>query len=155
MVGASIFLSRSSVADDPGRFATKDDVIGFWKMLPLKSPEKVNKVNPWPLPYQWFAFYEDGSLTSMASTEDKVLSRKELAEAFDIVKSSAPRYSWSNGFMVVTYLSPPSTEHWGVNIVTSNLELSIGKLQPGDLIMTLAGGSDGGPVYYRILRKVP
>ena len=36
----------SSNADSREKFATEEDVIGFWEMLPLTKPEKVNKVNP-------------------------------------------------------------------------------------------------------------
>ena len=44
------------------RFASRSEVIGHWEMvqMPEATRQKVNKLDPWPQPYQWFAFYDDG-----------------------------------------------------------------------------------------------
>ena len=150
----AVLIGAACAGQPPGRFATTQDVMGFWEMLPLNNAEHVNKVNPWPLPYQWFGFYEDGTLASMARTERASYSRDQLAAILDVVKASAPKFSWSKGLMVVRYPSLPwATEYWVVHLNTAGLELQIGKLRPGDLVMTLVD-REGKPVYYRVLRRL-
>lgn len=61
------------------------ELIGFWKKVELPNEEKLNKVNPWPQKYQWFAFCENGKVYSMMSDKDYNYSAKELKEIFDVL----------------------------------------------------------------------
>lgn len=126
------------------------EIIGFWKMVPLDKPE-INKVNPWPMPYQWFAFYPDGHLVSMGKTEDTDYSRKDLEVLFSMIKEKAPIYHWQDNFLIVQYPDLPGEyEVWGMNIFRKDTRIS----KKGDLIMSLAGGKNMEPVYYRLLRPL-
>jgi hypothetical protein len=133
-----------------GGAPTPDEIIGLWKMLPLADPS-INVVDPWPLPYQWFAFYIDGRMASMQKNEDADLSKRELMEILSIVKESAPTYRFQDDFLIVEYPDAPGQiEIWGVNIFRKDTRVT----KKGDLFMTLAGGDDGKPVYYRHLRLI-
>lgn len=39
----------------PGRFAVKEELVGYWEMVPIPDAEKMNQVNPWLIAYQWSA----------------------------------------------------------------------------------------------------
>lgn len=146
----------SASLGQPGQFATKQDVIGYWEMIPIPDAEEINKVDPWPMPYQWFSFYEDGTLATMGSSEHESKTTEDLESVFTILEDS--RFTWEfepGGFLVVT--SPDISgyqEAWGVNVITEERSLGPMEVKPGDLLMTLAGGEDGGPIYFRHLRRV-
>jgi len=143
-------FSLNIKASDFGGSPTPKEIIGFWKMVPLKKPE-INKINPWPLPYQWFAFYPDGRLISMGKTDDKSYTIKELKEIFSSAKSSALRYRWEKNFLIVEYPDAPGKfEVWGMNLFRKDSNFS----KKGDLVMTLAGGKKMEPVYYRHLTPI-
>ncbi len=149
-------LVASASLAQPGQFATKKDVVGYWEMIPIPAAKEINQVDPWPMPYQWFAFYEDGTLATMGLSEYEPQTAKSLEEVFIILKGS--RFAWEfepSGFLMVT--SPTISgyqEAWGVNVITEETKLGSMEVKPGDLLMTLAGGEDGGPLYFRHLRRV-
>ncbi len=144
------FVTSIANASDVGGPPKPDEVIGYWKMVPIDKPG-LNKVNPWPMPYQWFAFYPDGHLVSMGKTENAKYDRKQLEAIFKSVKDSAPKYSWRQNFILVEYPNAPGkSEIWGMNL----LRKDAGFMKAGDLIMSLAGDKDGAPVYYRLLEPV-
>ncbi len=144
----------------PGRFAVKSELVGYWEMIPLPTSNaaKVNKTNPWPIAYQWFGFYEDGSLATMGSSEYKPMTSKELEEVFStpLLKNSRFKYAFDpSGFVLVTAPDSPAYEEaWGANVITEEMKLGEMEVKPGDILMTLAGGEDGGIVYLRHLRRV-
>jgi len=147
---ALLFAALAVRAGDVGGPPQPDEVLGFWKMVPIDKPE-LNKVNPWPLPYQWFAFYPDGHFVSMAKTENVEYNRKQLEAIFEVMKADSPRYSWRQNFLLIEYPDVPGKfEMWGVNIFRKDVRFA----RAGDLMMTLAGGEDGAPVYYRHLEPV-
>lgn len=143
-----ILLPMTSFAEksEYGRPPTPEEVVGFWKMVPV--PKEMQKVNPWPLPYQWFGFYKNGRLVSMATSEDSDLSAKELEEIFANASQGAPRYSWKDDFLIVDYGF--EKELWGMNLFSKDFKF----IMSGDLMMSLAGEEDLKPVYYRLLRRV-
>lgn len=144
-------FAPASCSSDKGGPPKSDEIIGFWKMEKWPKP-KMNKVNPWPLPYQWFAFYEDGRFVSMMKTEDNNYTPKELSEVFDALPFKSPQYQLKGQFLVVRNPNNPGySELWGVNLFAKDVNPLIKK---GDLVMSLAGGKNGAPVYYRLLRKI-
>ncbi len=116
----------------------------------------MNKENPWPSAFQWFGFYEDGSLVTTGSTDYTPVSVKSLEETFSILKARGFKYEFApDGLLVVTAPdSPDYQEVWGVNLITEEIKSGEMDVKPGDLLMSLAGGEDGGPVYFRHLRRV-
>ena len=148
---AQVSLAQSEM----GGFATKEQLIGFWEMVPLANAKSINKVDPWPQPYQWFGFYDDGHVVSMQATEQERYSARELEEAFSVLKSRSPTFKFQGGFLVIEYPDIPGhMEFWGLNIFAKSELVGRNEIRKGDIIMSLAGGSDGGPVYYRLLRRV-
>lgn len=146
----SLFITFTANASGVGGPPTPSEIIGLWKMVPLSNPE-INKINPWPSPYQWFAFYKDGRVASMGQTEDIDFSRNELQSILDEVKNNAPTYTWQNNFLIISQPgSSDKNEVWGVNIFRKDTSFA----KTGDLIMTLAGGITGAPVYYRHLTPI-
>lgn len=128
--------SNKSSAGGP---ATAKELVGFWKMIPLPNPS-VNKVNPWPQPYQWFEFTEDGKVYSMMVSSNKEYSKQELRKAFDVFpKKRVPNYKMYGAFVIIdnpeikNYL-----EIWGTNIFAKNID---GIAQKGDLMLTLDDGT--------------
>jgi len=154
---AALFISLAADAQ-PGRFAGKQELVGYWEMIPIPNAEKINKVNPWPAAYQWFGFYDDGSLATMGSSDYTPMTAKSLEEAFSTPTLKAGRFKYTfapSGLVLVT--APDSSDYeeaWGVNVITEETKLGEMEVKPGDLLMTLAGGEDGGPVYFRHLRRV-
>jgi hypothetical protein len=74
----------SAAEAQPGRFAAKSELIGYWEMIPIPNAAEVNKTNPWPIACQWFGFYEDGTLATMGSSEYKPMTSKDLEEVFSM-----------------------------------------------------------------------
>ena len=144
-----LIFSSFTFASDSGGPPTKDELYGIWKLKEWPNPS-ANKVNPWPLPYQWFAIYEDGRILSMMTTEYIDYSYIELDKIFSSLEFPPPTYEYNGQFLFVTDPSIPNyKEIWGVNLFAINVGNFVKK---GDLIMSLAGGDDGSPVYYRFAR---
>jgi hypothetical protein len=69
------------------------------------------------------------------------------------LKNGRFKYAFDpSGFVLVT--APDYEEAWGVNVITEEMKLGEMEVKPGDILMTLAGGEDGGIVYFRHLRRV-
>lgn len=138
---------------DAGGPATSKELVGFWKMIAL--PSKVpNKVNPWPLAYQWFQFTENGKLYSMMLSDSKEYSSSELATVFKALpKDKTPNYVLQGQFAIIDNPDMKNyREIWGTNIFAKDIE---GLAKTGDLLMTLDDGTlTGKVIYYRLLRKV-
>jgi hypothetical protein len=125
----------------------------------IELPKKdLNKINPWPLPYQWFYFDGNGKVYSMMASENKEYSVKELKEIFSLLpKEKTPNYVLSGQFLLIDnpeingYL-----EIWGINLFAQDIK---GLAKKGDLIMTLDESRKkeqvtGNVVYYRLLRPI-
>jgi hypothetical protein len=153
-------IINSAAEAQPGRFVVESELIGYWEMIPLPEVDatKVNKVDPWPVAYQWFGFYEDGSLATMGSSEHKPMTRSELEEVFSTPSLKGSRFEYmfdASGFLLVTAAHLPGYEEvWGVNIITEEFKMGEIELRQGDILMTLAGGEDRGIVYMRHLRRL-
>jgi len=142
---------KSSKKSKEGGPPSKKELIGYWKMVALPNP-KINKENPWPLPYQWFFFNKNGKVYSMMMSDDKSFTSTELKEIFEALpEQRTPNYKLKGQFI---FIDNPEIENyqekWGANIFAEDFEDFALK---GDLIMTLDDGS-GNVIYYRLLRRV-
>lgn len=138
---------------DAGGSATSKELVGFWKMIPLPN-KAVNKVNPWPMAYQWFQFTENGKLYSMMLSDSKEYSTSELTTIFKTLpKDKTPNYILQGQFVIIDNPTIKNyKEIWGTNIFAKDIE---GVAKAGDLIMTLDDGTRTGKViYYRLLRRI-
>jgi hypothetical protein len=130
----------------------RSQLIGFWKKIEMPNEEKVNKVNPWPKKYQWFAFYDNGKVYSMMSDNDSQYSLKELKETFDILPvEKTPNFKLEGQFLTIDNKEIKDyQETWGVNIFAKDIN---GFLKKGALLMTLDDGK-GNVIYYRLLKRM-
>lgn len=140
-----------------GRFAKKDEIVGCWKLVPIppEVAQKINKVNPWPLPYQWFAIYNDGRIFSYMSSNDQNLKASELEETFKVIPANMT-YEFNSGFMTISYSDLKNIkELWGVNLIKKEVKIKgVAPTLPGDIVMSLQGSQKDGVIYYRHLRKI-
>lgn len=128
------------------------DLIGYWKMVPIPNADKVNKVNPWPQPYQWVAFLENGKVYSMMTDTDYDYTPEMLKQIFDVLPAAkTPNYVHNGQFLTIDSKEIKDyQELWGVNLFAMDVKSFI---KAGDLMMTLDDGS-GNVIYYRLLRKI-
>ena len=128
------------------------ELIGFWKKIELPNEDKINKENPWPQKYQWFAFYENGKVYSMMSDKDYNYSLKDLKETFSVLpKDKTPNYKLEGQFLTIDNKEIKNyQELWGVNLFAIDIN---DFLKKGNLMMTLDDGS-GNVIYYRLLQRI-
>ena len=140
---------------DAGGFATQEQIVGIWKLEYKMSTPFINNADPWPMPYQWFGIYADGTIKTFMTSEAMSPGRKDLEQIFNASMSVPIKYSFDQGFMFVQYPDDPSqTYMWGVNYFTESRVIANEVfIQPGDLMMTLDDGR-GNVAYYRHLRRV-
>ena len=147
-----LIFSICAIASEIGGPPMQSELTGYWKMIEFPDPKK-NKVNPWPLPNQWYAFYEDGKLNSVMSSNDEKISVKELKETFSTFsKTESPKYELKGQFIIVEYPNIKNYKQiWGINIFKKDIGKSF---KDGDIVMSLADSKTGAPIYYRLLRKM-
>ncbi len=131
---------------------THSELIGYWKKINFPNDGQLNKINPWPQKYQWFAFYENGKVQSMMTDEDYDYNSEELATIFKVFSNNQiPDYKLQGQILTITNDQIKDyQELWGVNLFATDLNEFIKK---GNLVMTLDNGS-GEIVYYRFLTKI-
>jgi hypothetical protein len=148
-------ISQEGNKSDAGGWPERSEIIGFWKMVRFPKLEKMNKENPWPQPYQWFAFYEDGRVFSMMTDQDANYTKQQLQEIFEALPKTTPTFKYNGKFMVI--VNPEIKDYreiWGVNLFAKDVGSTVKK---GDLMMSLDDGSGKGNssiIYYRLLRKI-
>lgn len=131
---------------------TLSELVGFWKKVEIPNEQTLNRENPWPQRYQWFAFYANGKVYSMMANEDSPFTAKELKEIFDTLPADkTPSYQLNGQFVTIDSKEIEGyRELWGVNLFTKDVN---DFLKKGYLIMTLDDGR-GEIMYYRLLRRV-
>jgi len=151
-----IFLSISvfgqenkSEAGGPPKIS---ELIGFWKKVNFPNEEQMNKTNPWPQKYQWFAFYKNGKVYSMMSDTDYNYTAKELKKIFSTLPSDkTPNFKLDGQFVTIDNKEIKDyQEIWGVNLFAIDINEFMKK---GNLIMSLDDGN-GNVVYYRLLKRI-
>lgn len=150
------FFTIATYAQEKGQEAGRppklSELIGFWKKKNIPDEDKINKKNPWPQKYQWFAFYENGKVYSIMSEKDYNYSSKELKELFELLPANkTPNFKLDGLFLTIDNKEIKDyQERWGVNLFAIDVnEL----LKKGNLIMSLDDGT-GNVVYYRLLEKI-
>ncbi len=149
-------FSQEGNKSEAGGWPTRNEILGFWKMVSFPKLEKMNKENPWPQPYQWFAFYDNGKVFSMMTDTDANYTKQELEKIFEALpKQGTPNFTYNGKFIIIVN---PETEGykeiWGVNLFAKDIGSNVKK---GDLMMSLDDGSGKGNesiIYYRLLRKI-
>ena len=138
------------------RHAKADEIVGFWKLvnLPL-SAQKINKINPWPMPYQWFGIYKDGTMNTMMGTKDSKQSSQQLHKTFQSLPS-ALSYKFHKGLLIVR--NPEIKKYgelWLVEYIVEDAIVAKSiALKKGDLLMSLRNPQNRSALYYRHLRKI-
>ena len=128
------------------------ELIGFWKKVELPNEDKINKSNPWPQKFQWFAFYGNGKVYSMMSDKDYDYSVKDLKEIFEILPvDKTPNFKLDGQFLTIDNKEIKDyQELWGVNLFAIDIN---DFLKKGNLMMTLDDGN-GNVIYYRLLKRI-
>lgn len=151
-----IIISFSACAQEnksgAGGPPTYSQLIGFWKKVDIPDQQQVNKVNPWPQKFQWFAFYDNGKIYSIMTEKDSNYSLKELRETFDALpKERTPNFKLDGQFLTIDNKEIKDyQETWGVNLFAKDINEFLKK---GRLLMTLDDGK-GNVVYYRLLKRM-
>ena len=155
--GFLLLAASFARADDArGGFAQPGDVVGYWQMIPMSAELTAKNVeNPWPLPFQYFAFYANGEVFSHMSTHATDPTPASLDQLHGMFPN-AVRYAFNaDGFLVVTYANRPGErELWGVNLLAQDFTSGGTDFKAGDLLMSL-DDDHGNPVYRRLLRRIP
>ncbi|GFK93023.1 hypothetical protein NNJEOMEG_00852 [Fundidesulfovibrio magnetotacticus] len=140
--------------DSPGRFATPEEVRGYWTLVPWTDALKAtNAQDPWKLPYQTFAFLPGGVFVSHMASEDARDTPRTLDELARILPKTT-RWGFDKGFLVISRADDPKhPEIWGVNLITREFERGGVRFLPGDLLMSLDDGK-GNVIYRRHLRRI-
>lgn len=138
-----------------GQFAFSPQLIGYWELIPPHPDLSANPMlNPGSTPFQWFAFYADGKMVSI-KTSDPL--RKVTPRDLDSILKNCPNqvgsFGFRDGFVMVSEPgAAASRELWGVNVITRKIVMGKVEHLPGDIIMSLDGG--GKVIFYRHLRRI-
>lgn len=152
---STIVFCQENNKSDAGGWPERNEILGFWKFGNFPKLEKMNKENPWPQPYQWFAFYDDGRVFSLMTYKDADYTKQELQQIFEELPKRTPTFKYNGKFMFI--VNPEIKDYreiWGVNLFAKDIGSNIKK---GDLMMSLDDGSGNGNssiIYYRLLRKI-
>ncbi|MDR3273657.1 MAG: hypothetical protein LBT29_09270 [Flavobacteriaceae bacterium] len=151
LLSLSVF-GQTSNESEAGGLPALEELIGFWKLVEIPNQEKLNTVDPWPLKYQWFGFYENGKVYSMMSSTDYDYTSKELSEIFKLLPiEKTPNFKLNGQFLEIDNPEIDNyRELWGVNLFAKDIN---GLLKKGNLVMTLDDGY-GNVIYYRLLKKI-
>ena len=146
------FSSYSQNASEMGGPPTRNELIGYWKKINTPNEKEMNKENPWPQKYQWFAFYENGKVSSMMSDVDYDYTSKDLEPVFKMMQSeNSPKFNLNGNLVIIENKQVENyKEIWGVNLFKKDLNEFIKK---GTLLMTLDSGN-GEIIYYRFLERL-
>lgn len=137
------------------------DMVGCWERIVLNdaSMKELNKMEPWPQPYQWYLFYEDGSLITMeASVEMKIGTCKEMmAKLSD--KKITQNYKWlgAPGRVLTTHKDADQNIPWIVSVIDQQIDKKIYgvPIPAGSLVMMIYNPEKQEVIYTRFLKKIP
>lgn len=140
---------KKSEAGGPPKLS---ELMGFWKKVEFPNEDKLNKSNPWPKKFQWFAFYDNGKVYSFMADRDYNYSSKELKEIFAILPiDKTPNYKLDGQFLTIDNKEIKGyQELWGMNLFAIDIN---DFLKKGSLMMTLDDGN-GNVIYHRLLKRI-
>ncbi|MCB5206548.1 hypothetical protein [Methylovorus mays] len=146
--------------------ANKDEIVGFWRLIPVAEYRKPHQItpDPWPSMCQWFAYYDDGSLKTIEKLREPCgnLSNASLSEA---MKNTPAIISWKHSAAAKLTQQPSLIsvtrsdvknylELWDVLYVTEAFPKEKPEFLPGDLILNLVDMKTGKALYIRHLRRL-
>ena len=136
-------------------FASRSEVIGYWKMIqmPEETRQKINQIDPWPLPYQWFIFYDDGRYNSAQSSSGSQVTVGDLDRFFS-GKENKSRFEFleNHGYFRITQPGEIS-QYWAITVCDEAHDFRGSHFEAGDLLMMLVN-KNGEQVYYRHVRRM-
>lgn len=141
-------------ASPVGQFAQRPQLIGYWELVsPHPDLAKNPMFDPGELPYQWFAFYDNGHMVSIKTSDShRKVTPRDLDNILVNLPDQVSSFSFKNGFITVSGKGLDIPEIWGINVITRKALLGKVEHLSGDLIMSLDSG--GKVVFYRHLRRI-
>lgn len=144
---------ESGDGDSPNfRFAERNEVIGHWRMVQLteETRQKINKIDPWPQPYQYFAFYEDGRHNFAFSSKDMTVA--DLEAVFAMGENF--RFDYLEEHRVYRIIQPDGISlYMTISVCRRPLYLVNSRFEAGDLLMAILDNK-GQRVHHRQLRRM-
>ena len=155
---ASVNAAPESGGGEPPKFrsAGRSEVVGYWKMVQMTEATRrqINKMDPWPQPYQWFVFYDDGRYNSaLALKGGSQMTAAELENNFSTGPNQS-RFEFIENSEIYRITQPGEIpQYWVIAICDKALYLRDSRFEAGDLLMALIN-KNGEQVYYRQLRRM-
>ena len=144
---------ESGDGDSPNvRCAERSAVIGHWRMVQLteETRQKINKIDPWPQPYQYFAFYEDGRHNFAFSSKDMTVADLEAVFA----TGESFRFEYLEEHRVYRITQPDGISlYMTISVCRRPLNLVNSRFETGDLLMAILDNK-GQRVHHRQLRRM-
>jgi hypothetical protein len=152
----SLLLLAYTAAGQGVKKVEPEDLVGMWKMIPLPAGANLNEVDNWPLPNQWFGFFDDGRFVSYHNSSDDEYSVEDISSLFKLLRSSGAKYGEDLGYITIEYPEfPGQPEYWMVDQAVEDSTFGLIEMKKGDVLMGLMNGGDGTrPVYFRHLRRL-
>ena len=148
---------ESGDGDSPKfRLAGRSELVGYWRMVQMteETRRQINKMDPWPQTYQWFAFYDDGRYNSaLALKGGAQMTVAKLEETFAAGENNS-RFEFLENHGIYRITQPGEiSQYWVIAICDKALYLKDSRFEAGDLLMSLLD-KNGQQVYYRQLRRM-
>jgi hypothetical protein len=134
---------------------SSSDLAGCYKRVRFEDDamESMNKIEPWPAPYQLYCFYEDGDLRSMQSTEPIPESIEDIEQAMSLLPRVQSFRVLVPGVVETHHKAANQTVYWRVSIFRKFVIIGDKMFKEGDVIMTIREKS-GEDIYHRFLEKL-
>ncbi len=135
---------------------SSSQIEGCWKRV-VFSEERMklmNKIEPWPVPHQWFCFYDNNTMKMMMETEDNKHTKSALLEIFKFVPFGIEYEIIQPGVVLLNNKEANEKMYWLASLVNQTLPIEGRPVQPGALLMTLRNINTGKDEYFRILEKI-
>lgn len=142
---------------EPKSLTKKSELVGCYERINF-SPEFAKQVNPteyWTQPYQWFCFEQDGTFSSVMSTQYEQKTTQSLRHTFsvlpkvfhyEIVKEGIVKTADDKGLEVL---------YWQTTLMDKNITTPDGTIVPkGALVMGVINPQTGELMYWRYLKKL-
>jgi hypothetical protein len=155
----SFYTASAGAEEHTSRPARKDEIVGFWQLVPLPESlrPKVLSTDPWPSSCQWFGYYSDGVLKTIDKLRGPCdeFTAKKLAETMNTVPSII---SWEHHEPALAVVSRSDAknyaEGWEVTLVLKAFSKNGAEFAPGDIVMYLRNFKENKTLYIRHLKRL-
>lgn len=155
----SVDTAFAGTDEHTSRPARKEEIVGFWQLVPLPESlkPKVLNTDPWPSSCQWFGYFSDGVLKTIDKFRGPCdeFTSKMLSETMNTVP---PVISWEHHepALVVVKRSDVKNyaEGWEATIVLKAFSKEGAEFAPGDLVMYLRNFKENKTLYIRHLKRL-